>query len=86
MALITCKECGREVSEHALTCPYCETTAPGSDPEKSAEKAARKSVHKTIIGFVVVSFLYYQIYLGPQFFCGDKRDTLFCKFLYAVSE
>jgi hypothetical protein len=71
MALITCKKCGREVSEHALTCPYCEISEPGSDPERAAESADRRSTRiALIIGAVT---LIGSVAKGSQFFCGKEN-------------
>jgi len=90
MALVTCKECGREVSEHAITCPYCEISEPGSDPEKSAKTAARRSARKAIIGCVVTGLLYYQVYIGPELLCGNESDSpwhdrsLVCRILFWI--
>ena len=34
MALVECKECSKEVSEAAISCPYCGISAPGVADEK----------------------------------------------------
>ena len=41
MALINCKECNKEVSDQALTCPHCGITAPGIGDEEVAIELKR---------------------------------------------
>jgi hypothetical protein len=88
MALITCKKCGREVSEHALTCPYCEISEPGSDPERAAKSAARRSTRIAL--FIGAFTLIGSVAKGSQFVCGKEYDfgwhapSLVCDFLFLV--
>lgn len=46
MALVKCKECGKEVSDKANECPYCGCLEPGSKPW-SWGKA-------TLVGIIIV--------------------------------
>jgi|GEM_PF-4850602 len=41
MALLECKECSKEVSSEAVTCPHCGIAAPGV-PDKTIEAAAKR--------------------------------------------
>ena len=85
MALITCKKCSREVSEHALTCPYFEISEPGSDPEIAAERAARRSTRISLI--ISAATLIGSVAAGSRFVCGKEYDfgchapSLVCNFL-----
>ncbi|MFD4837681.1 zinc-ribbon domain-containing protein [Achromobacter sp. NPDC058515] len=60
MALITCKECGKEVSDKAKACASCGAPVKISIPKKKA--------HPVLIGVVTLGILYFV--LG-----GDKGDA-----------
>ncbi|GAB1830073.1 zinc ribbon domain-containing protein [Achromobacter xylosoxidans] len=60
MALITCKECGKEVSDKAKTCASCGAPVKISIPKKKA--------HPLLIGVVTLGIVYFV--LG-----GDKGDA-----------
>lgn len=50
MALITCPECGKEVSDQATACPHCGAPLKAKvvDPEKTAAKI------RLLVGFLIV--------------------------------
>lgn len=48
MALTTCRECGKEVSGQALTCPHCGCMAPN--------KKVSKGINTAIWIYLIVSF------------------------------
>lgn len=49
MALINCKECGKQISDQASSCPHCGAPVAGNPPAASATVAplAAESVRKT---------------------------------------
>lgn len=49
MALINCKECGKQISDQASSCPHCGAPVAGNPPAPSATVAplAAESVRKT---------------------------------------
>lgn len=51
MALTTCPECGREVSDTAVMCPHCGKTFNKQIAQNSA--AVRKIMFSLLIGFVL---------------------------------
>lgn len=60
MALITCKECGKEVSDKAKTCASCGAPVKLSIPKKKA--------HPVLVGVVALGIVYFV-------FGGDKGDA-----------
>lgn len=53
MALVKCKECGKEVSETANTCPHCGAKNPGITPAKVGKGCLGVFVFALIISTVI---------------------------------
>ncbi len=70
MALITCKECGNQVSENANVCPNC-----GYNPKSQAQKQNRKGCKKAflIILFVFLGFVLIGVLVDS--FSDDKQKV-----------
>ncbi len=60
MALITCKECGKEVSDKAKLCAGCGAPVKMSIPKKKA--------HPVLVGIVALAIIYFVV-------GGDKGDA-----------
>lgn len=41
MALINCRECGRQVADSAPTCPHCGVTSPGGEAKLEVRRVKR---------------------------------------------
>lgn len=68
MALIECKECGREISTSASTCPHC-----GNLPlAKKVEKAAISIVKLGLGVMVLIPFILIGIVIIATVFTGGK--------------
>lgn len=56
MALITCHECGKEISSEALTCPHC--GAPSKRGEKLQELEEKNAVSgkigRVMLGIILI--------------------------------
>lgn len=68
MALISCPECGKEISENAVACPNCGNPI---SKQRSKEKndASRKSLVNKIflgIGIAIIAFIIYAIAVAPS--------------------
>lgn len=70
MALMPCRECGREVSTTAATCPGCGTPTPTADPKKEAESVAKIGFGCILVGFVALIVVVMIISGG-----GDSEST-----------
>lgn len=67
MALITCKECGKQVSDQAASCPHCgapvKATAPSPAQQQTnyqqqvaaQQKSQQKSMMKTMLFSTLIS-------------------------------
>ena len=58
MALTMCRECGKQVSTEAPTCPHCGVANPGLRPERTARspEQIRAAQHKAV-GCLLISVL-----------------------------
>lgn len=61
MALIACKECGKEISDKAAACPHCGAPVRASEPvvNRWAEepKKEKSSIWKWVVGVPVGAFV-----------------------------
>ncbi len=64
MALVKCKECGKEISNKAAECPYCGCLEPASKPW-SWKKA-------TLIGIIIVILMFGFVILTSD---NDSSNT-----------
>jgi len=76
MALITCRECQKEVSDQAPRCPHCGAPVEGRPKKGSAMKVV------AILGVVVVGFLTFGAVVGGspegQAMTKDRRAIDYC--------
>ena len=55
MALINCSECGKEISDKALTCPNCGAPVENDERENiKAKKSANSQTSKTYMGIIAL--------------------------------
>lgn len=57
MALTTCPECSKEISDKAVTCPHCGAPFVAAAPADTAEPEKSGSVWKWIVGVPVGLFV-----------------------------
>ena len=72
MALITCQECNREISEFAKTCPHCGYKLPKIKKLSSSHKKKRSIVAVIGIFFILI------VVGGGYFFFSPRTVEWFC--------
>lgn len=60
MALIKCRECGKDISEQAKSCPNCGLVL------NSNTNTYKKSIPYVLIGIVVLAFLGYKMFIAKE--------------------
>lgn len=55
MAMTTCRECGKEVSTEAKSCPHCGVAAPGKKPASVKDGLLGLAIMAALVGFGVYS-------------------------------
>lgn len=61
MALTSCKECGKEISEFAPICPHCGVPN-ARENEGADQQPKRRSIWKVVLGIPVAVFAMFFIY------------------------
>jgi len=72
MALIKCKECGKEVSDKAAACPGCGAPIAPSSPVVSLKPSSHANVTRTGakwegIGFILIILGMFMLFVGNPF-------------------
>ena len=57
MALITCQDCGAEISEAATSCPKCGRLAPSAIKDKRWKEAGELALAIVIIAYLLWKYL-----------------------------
>lgn len=101
MALITCPECGKQISDQSKHCPYCgypmqpteEDSAPSSEPSPDQEPAQGKVISEIRpLTMVLLGFLLFVVLLwgttmrSPSKHVFTDSDAFYCAQLIVKNE
>lgn len=74
MALIVCKECGKEISDKALTCPHC--GSPNGEVEVESAQKEKKSINKKTMIIGIVALAIVLVIVGIFVYNKNKKSPM----------
>lgn len=64
--LVKCKECGKEISDQAITCPHCGAPTPKVEEDKDKKKGSCLYAIFIVIVLFVVGLVLWDVGVKPQ--------------------